>query len=115
MVSLNGERSKADVAKSTRLTLSGHPDDLCPTDGGALERLVESLDRRPIPRVYNFVNVSIWLSGCEFGDAIEVTLRLADLAKVLIILDRTHCGDESRGGDRRSRRRAFKSRVEIFR
>ena len=49
-----------------------------------------SLDRRPISRVHNFVNVSIWLSGCEFGDAIEVTLRLADLAKVLIILDRTH-------------------------
>src|SRR6266446_4970141 len=26
----------------------------------------------------------------EFGDAIEVTLRLADLAKVIIILDRTY-------------------------
>jgi hypothetical protein len=36
--------------------------------------------------------VSIWLSGCEFGDAIEVTLRLADLAKVLIILDRKGFG-----------------------
>ena len=35
----------------------------------SLTAVAGSLGRRPIPRVYNFVNVSIWLSGCEFGDA----------------------------------------------
>jgi len=64
----------------TAHTLSGHPDESVPHGRRRSLAISRKFRPPPIPRVYNFVNVSIWLSGCEFGDAIEVTL-LADLRR----------------------------------